>query len=115
MKLSVQAVSSSSGSYRVDFSDETGVLRVFCHCQAGQLQQVCKHKLALIKGDCSMLYDPVEEKQLREVLASAAYPAIKKRLGEYEQEVAAIEREMARLKKREKDLKPALAHELTHG
>lgn len=115
MKVSVQALSSSGGSYKVEFTDDTGILRVFCYCQAGQLQQMCKHKLALLKGDVKMLYDPAEEKALHQVLASPTYPALKKRLDVYENEIAEVERGLARLKQQEKRLKSDFAYELTHG
>ncbi len=115
MKVTIQALSSSGSSYSIDFSDDGGVLRAFCHCPAGELQQMCKHKLALLKGDTKMLYEPSDEKLLKQVLSSKAYPALKQRLGTYETELMAIEREMAKLKEREKKLKTDLAYELTHG
>jgi hypothetical protein len=115
MKATIQALSSSGGSYPVEFSDDTGVLRVFCHCQAGVLQQMCKHKLALLKGDRKMLYESSQEKVLQQVLSSKAYPPLKQRLDAYEQELAIVERELAKLKDRERKLKTEFAHELTHG
>jgi predicted nucleic acid-binding Zn-ribbon protein len=76
---------------------------------------MCKHKLALLRGDSKMLYDQTQKKLLQEVLASKAYPALKSRLDAYELELAETEREMAKLKEREKKLKTEFAYELTHG
>jgi predicted nucleic acid-binding Zn-ribbon protein len=76
---------------------------------------MCKHKLALLRGDSKMLYDLKQTKLLQEVLSSKAYPALKTRLDEYELELAETEREMAKLKEREKNLKTGFAYELTHG
>lgn len=115
MKFTLNAVSSSGNSYPVDFSDEDGALRVFCHCQAGLMLQMCKHKLALLSGDKRMLFDPSQGKLLDQILASPAYAALKNRLEGYEKELACLEREMATLKQREKSLKAEFAHELTHG
>jgi hypothetical protein len=115
MKVTVQALSSSGGSYPVEFSDDDGVLRVFCHCQAGVSQQMCRHKLALLRGDSKMLYEPSEEKLLKQILSSKAYPALKQRLDVYEQELASVERETAKLKEREKSIKSGFAYELMHG
>lgn len=115
MKVTILAFSSSGGSYPVEFSDDSGILRVFCHCQAGTMQQMCKHKLALLKGDSKMLYDPTQEKLLQDVLTSKAYPTLKRSLDTYETELAEIEREMAKLKEREKKLKTEFAYGLTHG
>jgi hypothetical protein len=67
MKVTIQAFSGSGGSYPVQFMDDTGSLRVFCHCQAGSLQQICKHKIALLKGDAKMLYDASQEELLKQV------------------------------------------------
>ncbi len=115
MKVTILAASSSGGSYPVEFSDESDGLRVFCRCQAGVLQQICKHKLALLKGDLKMLHDPAQEKVLREVMAWPAYPAAKRRLDEYERTITEIEKDMAKLKQREKVLKSDFAYELAHG
>ena len=115
MKVTIQALSSSGGSYSIDFSDDNGVLRVFCHCPAGELQQMCKHKLALLKGDTKMLFEPSDEKLLKQVLSSKTCAALKQRLAGYETELAAVEREIAKLKEREKKLKSDLAYELTYG
>lgn len=115
MKLTILAASSSGDSYPVEFSDDSGVLRVFCHCEAGTFQRMCKHKLALLKGDRIMLYDPTQDKLLNEVLSSPAYHALKPRLDEYEKQLAGIEREIAKLEKRKKTLKTDFAYELTHG
>jgi hypothetical protein len=115
MKVTIQALSSSGGSYAIDFLDDGGVLRVFCHCPAGELQQMCKHKLALLKGETKLLYQPSDETVLKQILSSRAYPALKERLDAYEAELMIVEREMAKLKDREKKLKTGLAYELTHG
>lgn len=115
MKLTVLAVSSSGGSYPVDFSDESGRLTVVCHCQAGQIHQMCKHKLGLLSGDKRLLFDPSESKLLDQVFASPAYPTLKVRLAEYEKALADTEREMAKLKQLEKSLKAVFAYEMAYG
>jgi hypothetical protein len=88
---------------------------MFCHCQAGMSQQMCKHKLALLKGDAKMLYDAAEQPLLDQTLSSPAYPAIKARLEAYEAQLADVEREMAKLKEKEKAIKRDFTHELTFG
>lgn len=115
MKLTLKAKSSSGDGYQVEFLDEGGLLRVFCHCPAGSLQQMCKHKLALLKGDVSMLFDRGEENQLKQVLASKAYERLRPRLETFENTLLACEEEMSRLKAREKAIKNDFAHELTFG
>ena len=115
MNITLQAFSSSGGSYAIEFEDESGVLRVFCHCSAGTMQQMCKHKAALIKGDSKMLYDSAEEPLLKQILSSEAYPALRARFEEYERQLTQVERDIAKLKEREKAIKKNIAYELTHG
>jgi hypothetical protein len=115
MKLTIFAFSSTGESYPVEFSDESGNLRVFCHCQAGSFQQMCKHKIALLKGDRSMLFDQTQEKLLNKVFSSPAYSALKSHLDEYDKQLSIIESEARRLKEREKTLKAEFAYLLTHG
>ena len=115
MKLTILALSSTGESYPVEFSDESGNLRVFCNCQAGSFQQMCKHKIALLKGDRSMLFDQTLEKLLDKLLSSSAYSALKCRLDSYDQQLSNIESEARKLKEREKTLKAEFAYLLTHG
>jgi uncharacterized Zn finger protein len=58
MKLLLLSKSSAGEPYRVDVDADQSGIRMFCHCPAGSLNQVCKHKLALVKGDSTMLADP---------------------------------------------------------
>lgn len=99
----------------MEFSDESGTLRVFCHCPAGSLQQMCRHKLGLLKGDSKMLFNPAEENLLKQVLASSAYAALKASLDEFEAALASNEREMAKLKMKEKAMKSDFVYEITFG
>ena len=115
MKVTLQAKSSSGGSYPVEFSDESDALRVFCHCPAGSLQQMCRHKIGLLKGDYKMLFNPTEQHLMDQLLASTAYAALKPKLDSYEAALASNDREIAKLKAKEKALKSDFAHELTFG
>ncbi|MBI1804721.1 MAG: hypothetical protein HY033_10505 [Ignavibacteriae bacterium] len=115
MKLMILAQSSSGGNYPVDFSDDSDVLRVFCHCQAGTLQQMYKHKLALLKDDRKMLYNLAQEEILKEVLSSPSYAVLKRRLDKHEKQLEELGREMEKLKDQEKTLKSDFAYEIAQG
>ena len=95
MRTTILAKSSSGDSYRVEFLDESGGIRVFCHCQAGVLQQMCKHKLALIKLDPKMLFDQSELPSSQAIGTWPSYPALSARLAEFERDLATIERDKA--------------------
>lgn len=78
-------------------------------------QQMCKHKLALLKGDIKMLYDQTQTAVLQDVLNSPFYPPLKERLNDYESKLAEIEREVAKVREKEKVIKRDFVYELTFG
>jgi hypothetical protein len=58
MKATLLAKSSSGESYKVEFLAENSDVRIFCHCQAGVLHRMCKHKQALIDGNVEICFVP---------------------------------------------------------
>lgn len=62
-----------------------------------------------------MLYDTSEEPLLRQVLGSKAYPELTARFDEYEKQLADVEREMAKLKEKERTIKSRFAYGLNFG
>jgi hypothetical protein len=115
MKIILLAKSSSGGSYNVEFHASEGTIRVLCHCQAGVQQWMCKHKLALIKGDNAMLFDPKQASLLSEVHSWPEFDDLKSRAADYEKKLREIETAKSELAAREKELKHRFAHGLTHG
>ena len=115
MKANLLAKSSSGEPYNVEFMTDGGSLRVFCHCQAGVLQRMCKHKLAFIKGDSNMLFDTKQAPQLSEIHSWPEFGNLKMHAIEYERKLIEIEAAQAVLAKREKAIKAEFAHGLTHG
>lgn len=99
----------------MDFSVNGASVRVFCHCQAGVLQQMCKHKLGLIKGDTSMLSDPGQSAQLCEIHSWPQFAALRTRTEAYEQALREIEDAKTALSKQEKALKARFAKGLAQG
>ena len=79
------------------------------------MHQMCKHKVALLKGDAKMLYDSSQEPILKQVLSSDAYPAIKARLERYQKQLAGVHRQIAKFKEKGKAIREAFAYELAHG
>jgi len=43
--------------YEVSFKNKNGIISIKCDCRAGELTKLCRHKLALIRGDNSILYN----------------------------------------------------------
>lgn len=115
MKAVLLAKSSSGESYQVEFLSDGDSLKVFCHCKAGIQQWVYKHKLALLKSDESMLFDPTQLALLSEILAWPQFRMLKARIDEYERKLDEIEVAKSDLLKQEKAVKSAFGHGLTHG
>ena len=115
MKAKLLAKSSSGEPYDVEFSVDGECVRVFCHCQAGVLQQMCKHKLALITGDAKMLFDPAQATLLAEIRAWPQFARLQGRTLRYARELGEIETTKAEIAKREKAIKAQMGKDLTHG
>ena len=62
MKIGLLVKSSSMPGvgYEVVFENINGVITIRCNCRAGEHTKLCKHKLALIRGDSSILIDDNE-------------------------------------------------------
>lgn len=115
MKATLLAKSSSGEAYNVEFLTDTGSLRVFCYCQAGVLQRMCKHKLAFIQGDSSMLFDSNQTPLLSEIHSWPEFSNLKAHVSEYEKVLLEIEVAQGVLAKKEKAIKAEFAHGLSHG
>lgn len=112
MKISIKAKSSSDEPYTVDFFIEDNKLSVFCNCRAGIFRQLCKHKIELIAGDQSRLFDESEAEQLKELEAVLSMvPELKKTVEKIAESQKIISREQAKLKK----IKKGFAVKLKEG
>ena len=115
MKATLLAKSSSGESYNVEFLTDAGSLRVFCHCQAGVLQRMCKHKSAFIQGDANMLFDSNQSPLLSEIHVWPEFGNLQAHMREFEKKLAEIETAQSALAKKEKAIKAEFAHGLSHG
>lgn len=115
MKLTLLAKSSSGDPYRVDVDADQSGIRMFCHCPAGVLRQVCKHKIALAKGDVTMLADAAQAAELKVMQSGEQYPTLIARIGIYEREISGLEKRKTEIHKEEKALKARLAQEFVRG
>ena len=115
MKATLLAKSSSGEPYSVEFMTDDGSLRVFCHCQAGVLQHMCKHKLAFIQGDMEMLFDSNQASLLTEIHSWPEFGNLKAHISEYEKKLQEIEAAQGLLAKKEKAIKIEFARGLSHG
>lgn len=115
MKTILLAKSSSGESYQVEFLVDGNSVRVLCHCQAGVLHMMCKHKLALLHGDKTMLFDSTQAHLLSELHTQPQFANLKSQLGEFEKKLKEIEVAKGALAKNEKAIKADFARGLTSG
>ena len=65
MKIFLYAKSSDGVNYyKVAFTNHQGIISIKCDCHAGQLTKLCRHKLALIRGEEAILYDNSQGSEL---------------------------------------------------
>ena len=115
MKTTLLAKSSSGEHYKVEFAAEGNPVRVFCHCQAGILHRMCKHKLALIKGDTKMLFEPSQAALLSEIHSWSQFAHLKTQLENYETRLKEVEAAANELAKKAAAIKTEFARGLTFG
>ena len=91
-KITLLAKSSSSKTpYKVEFMADGPSVMVYCHFKAGVQRWMCKHKLALILGDSTMLFDPGQAELLSRIQSWPQYSDLKKRTDEFENKLREIQ------------------------
>lgn len=115
MKAILLAKSSHGEPYKVEFSAADFGLRIFCHCQAGVLHRMCKHKQAFIDGNTEMLFDPTQSVLLSEIRSWPQFKNLQKHLEVFSKKLAEIEKSMRELDKQGKAIKSELGKGLSFG
>lgn len=115
MKATLLAKSSHGEPYRVEFITDDSSLRIFCHCKAGVLHWMCKHKKAFIEGDIEMLFDPNQAALLSEIHSWPQFKHLQKHFQLLAKQLAEIEKAKSELDKKEKQIKAALGKGLSFG
>jgi len=115
MKATLLAKSSHGEPYKVEFLAEDSALRIFCHCQAGVLHRMCKHKQAFIDGNAEMLFDPNQATLLSEIRSWPQLKNLQKHIQLYGKQLAEIEKAKGELDKKEKQIKTAFGKGLSFG
>ena len=115
MKATLLAKSSHGEPYKVEFSTASDSVRVFCHCQAGVLHRMCKHKQAFLNGDISMLFEPAQATVLAEIQAWPQFNSLKKRIEEFSDKLTTIEKSKSELDRQEKAIKAGFGKGLSFG
>lgn len=96
-------VRSSDGvtTYAVEFSLESGKLRVHCGCPAGVLGKWCKHKMQLISGDVSSVlgFGAADMDEVLGWIRDSEFPRLLDKMKLAEDEMQAAKTKMDNVKK----------------
>lgn len=97
IELNFLVTGSEPEPYRVSFKRIEGKFRAHCNCRAGEMSQLCKHRMALIAGDVTSLASPnaADVERLPALIAGTDVEALLRRLSEAEAQQNAIKREIA--------------------
>ncbi len=110
-------VSSSDGqtSYSVEVSSKKDLLTIRCGCTAGIHDQVCKHKMAIINGDESLLENAEDIKSLRRLEKHLADSNSLSAIRHYESAIRDAEKQKTQIDKTLKALKREFGRRLKDG
>jgi hypothetical protein len=102
MEITLQVKSSSGDFYDVIFIIAEERCIVKCNCQAGIYGQICKHKLTLLSGDKSLLFDGEQVDKfnnLQELLKETKIKELSYKLISIKREIEEKKKEESRIKK----------------
>jgi hypothetical protein len=110
-KIHLKAKSSSGFPYDLTFTNTGSAIIVFCPCEAGVHGKLCKHKIRLMCGDESMLYDPAEANTLGEIRQWVSQCQLDALLLQYD----AAKQEIETAKRKEQKMRQEIERALREG
>lgn len=98
-------VRSSDGvtSYLVSVEKTKNGTALYCDCTAGDLKKLCRHKLAIVTGDETILFNPSEKDSLNQIcewIRQSQYPELMRDLNDAEKAEREAKQRVALAKKR---------------
>ena len=116
MEIILKARSSSRPEpYLVVFVWNNKTLSVSCDCPAGELGQLCKHKLALLQNDASMLYNPNQKDDLAKAFKWVQTTSFSSLLNELKETERQTEQTIANAKKQLASVKQKVGRLIREG
>lgn len=110
MEIIIKSKSSKGEPYDVFFTFEDGVLFARCTCKAGIMGMLCKHRVALLKGDAEMLANPDQLDDLMKITTWAKQVGLDDILNRlFDTELKVINAQ-DKLKKMRKQIEQSLTH-----
>ena len=107
----VKIESSSSGEiYEILLENKNGLVKVDCSCPAGQMEVLCKHRIALLNGDISVLLNESDANAVTDFLNE-----IEDKIANLFAELNETTKEIERLNGVKKVQKRIISRKLSHG
>lgn len=106
--------SSSGGNYRVRFSEKEGRLRIFCYCDAGINQMLCKHKTSLLEGSTELLESEKDIETFNRIMASPGWSELQVVISQFRSDLKVLDKEIEAVKKRQKAFKKETFEKITY-
>lgn len=105
---------SSVGNYRVRFSEKEGQLRIFCYCDAGTNQMLCKHKTSLLEGSTELLESEKDIETFKRIMSSPGWSELQVVISQFRGDLEALDKEIEAVKKRQRVLKKETFGKITY-
>lgn len=87
--------------YEVAFNNREGIISIKCDCRAGELTKLCRHKLALIRGDAAILYDNSQNSEfitIKEWISTSPFAQLISDYNSIEKALQEKQRELRKIK-----------------
>lgn len=99
MEVIVKVKSSSSDSiYEVKLSNENGLLKFNCDCNARMSKKICHHRRNILEGDVSALIDESDVLKVKNFLDTLEKNKAIRFLKEYDKQIKEIDKEIKKMK-----------------
>lgn len=118
MRVTLYILGDSGSEYDITVTQINGKTSVHCSCPAGELNQLCKHKIDILSGNTNRLApganggDSPTWARARQMIETSGIPAA---LARYQADIKANDLAQAKLKKEAKGIKGQFARELAAG
>jgi hypothetical protein len=108
----VLKVTSSSGEpYNIQLKFSDSHFTIFCNCQAGIFGKLCKHKVGLLDGDSSILFDKTDVEILKQIYELVNKSRYREMISSYN----ILKKQTEEAQGKEKRLKEQIEHALKAG
>lgn len=87
--------------YELKVQQKKGWVKIECECPANERKKLCKHKIAVIECDYSMLFDPSNKESMnkaQELIKQTPFPNVLNEIKEEEKVIKSAQKNIRNLK-----------------